>query len=77
MNPPRRGCGGWLLYHNSARSKARGRPSLAVRLDPQNAIVDNGRGSVHLAKGNLDAALTDLDAAIRRDPDCTNAYGVR
>ena len=49
----------------------------ALRLNPNNSITHNGRGSVWRAKGDLDRAFNDFSEAIRLNPNNGKAYGNR
>ena len=49
----------------------------AIRLDPDNAIAYNNRGSAYLYLGEYKSAIADFTTAIRLDPENAEAYYAR
>ncbi|MBN1810376.1 MAG: tetratricopeptide repeat protein [Anaerolineae bacterium] len=49
----------------------------AIEIDPGFAPAYIARGSVHLAQGQLDAALDDAESAVAADPEDASAYALR
>ena len=49
----------------------------AIQLSPQYAIAYNNRGSIKLAKGDLNGAMADYNHAIELNPKYFHAYNNR